>query len=442
MGRKVAVLGLDGTPFTFAQNMMAPDSPMPNFARLLQSGCLRRMRSTHPDISGVAWSSFMTGKNPAKHGIFGFIDRKPGTYQTFIPNSTHMQGETIYEIAGKRGLRVCSLGVPNSFPPRPINGAMVGCFLSPSVERATYPPELAQELKGMGYKVDTDPWAARESTERFLEDFRATLKTRGAAILKMLRKEPWDLFVAHIIETDRLHHFLWGNYEHGDEKLAPAFVDCYRQVDEFIGRFVEAVPRSYELIVLSDHGSCAIKQEVYLAHWLMINGYLKFTKEKPESMDDIDASSKAYVLDPGRIFINLQGREPRGSVAPGEPYDRLRSELAEAIQALRDPDDDSPIVKQVHFREDIYNGSQFSRAPDLLVETYDGYDVKGSISQTKLLGRGPLTGMHTFDDAMFFLRGDRQLRANPGIVDVPATILSLLDIPVPSDMDGQPCLVQ
>jgi predicted AlkP superfamily phosphohydrolase/phosphomutase len=437
--RRVVAIGLDGTPYTFARRMTT-DGAMPNLARLLRDGSLVRMSSSHPDVSAVAWSSFMTGTNPGKHGIYGFSDRRPSSYQTYIATAQNLQGETLWEVLSRLGRRVCVIGVPMTYPPRPVNGVLVGCFLSPSVEKAAYPPALGQELKEMGYRVDIDPWAARESRERFLDDYRETLSRRVEAIFRLLQREDWDLFMAHIIETDRLHHFLWQAYEDQDSQHYPAFLDCYRQVDDFLGRVAAEIDNDRELIILSDHGSCAIRQEVYLNQWLGERGYLKFRKEPPESLEDIDTESVAYSLDPGRVYINLRGREPAGCVAPGAEYERLREELARSLSDLRDPDTGELMVARVYLREEIYCGPAFPRAPDLLVQTRDGYDAKGSLHHPTLTGRSPLTGMHTFDDAMLYIRGARQLRDSPSIVDVMPTILRLMDIPVPDELDGQPCL--
>ena len=419
---------------------MMTDGTMPNFARLLREGSLARMRSSHPDVSGVAWSSFMTGTNPGKHGIFGFIDRRPYSYQTYIPTAQNLQCETLWDMLSRHGRLVCAIGVPMSYPPKPVNGVLVGCFLSPSVEKAAYPPTLGQELKEMGYRVDTDPWAARESLERFLEDYRDTLARRVEAIFRLLHREEWDFFMAHIIETDRLHHFLWGQYAEQDPQYCSAFLDCYRQIDDFLGQVASEADGDHELIILSDHGSCAIRQEVYLNHWLAERGYLRFRRQPPESLEDIDADSVAYGLDPGRVYINLRGREPEGRVAPGVEYERLREELAQGLSDLRDPDTGEPMVARVHRREDIYFGPASPGAPDLLVQTRDGYDVKGSLHHPTLTGRSPLTGMHTFDDAMLYLRGARQLRDGSSIVDVMPTILRLMDVPAPDGLDGRSCL--
>lgn len=152
---------------------------MPNLSRVLRDGSLVRMSSSHPDVSSVAWASFMTGTNPGKHGIFGFIDRKPHSYETYIPTGHNLRGETLWELLSDYGRRVCVIGVPVSYPPRPVKGVLVGCFLSPSVEKAAYPAALGRELQARGYWVDTDPWAARDSCDRFLEDYRETLARRA-----------------------------------------------------------------------------------------------------------------------------------------------------------------------------------------------------------------------------------------------------------------------
>jgi predicted AlkP superfamily phosphohydrolase/phosphomutase len=279
--------------------------------------------------------------------------------------------------------------------------------------------------------------AARESRENFLQDFRTTLAARTDAALRLLDREAWDLFALHVIETDRLHHFLWGDYASRDDVYLPAFLECYRQVDGVLGEIVSRLSDDDELIILSDHGSCAIVEELYLNRWLMDAGYLSLAKEPAAGLSDMAPASRAYCLDPGRVYINLRGREPHGSVAPGEEYERLRSELAEGISQLTDPGSGAPMVAKVHRREEIYSGPLFERAPDLVVQTKEGYDVKGSWNSPTLVGRTPLTGMHTYDDAMLYVKGNRTLRRDGSIADVMPTILELMRVPCPEGLDGR-----
>jgi predicted AlkP superfamily phosphohydrolase/phosphomutase len=116
--KRVLVLGFDGTPYSFMKRMKE-ENRLPNLAKLLDEGTFMRMDSIHPYVSCVAWSSVMTGKNPGKHGIFGFVDCKPGTYDIFIPNSRNLRSKMLWEVLSNHGKRVVSIGVPVTYPPLP-----------------------------------------------------------------------------------------------------------------------------------------------------------------------------------------------------------------------------------------------------------------------------------------------------------------------------------
>ena len=117
-GRKRAIMiGLDGTPCSLVRRF-AEDGTMPNLAKLLPKGTLLEMTTTIPEISSVAWSSFMTGTNPAKHGVYGFLDLKPQSYKVYFPNATHVKGETLWDILGRKGKRSVVLNVPSTYPAR------------------------------------------------------------------------------------------------------------------------------------------------------------------------------------------------------------------------------------------------------------------------------------------------------------------------------------
>ena len=139
--KRVCFIGLDGTPYSLLQRMIR-EGITPNLAALTRPGSLRPMHSIYPWVSSVAWSSFMTGQNPAKHGIFGFVDRDPATLKTYIPTARNMLSPTLWEILSRAGKRVVVVNVPVTFPPKPVNGVLVGCFLSPSLDKTVYPESL------------------------------------------------------------------------------------------------------------------------------------------------------------------------------------------------------------------------------------------------------------------------------------------------------------
>jgi len=434
-GRKVVVIGPDGTPLSLISSLIA-EGELPNFARIFEEGSVRPMTSAMPAVSSVAWSCFMTGKNPGKHGIYGFLDRKPNSYDTYIPNSNVMRSETLWEILSRHGKRVVEMNVPVPYPPRRDNGILVAGFLSPRLEKATYPASVGEQLKSMGYRLDVDPWQARENKDKFLEDLYYTLDKRQEAMFHFMETEEWDFFMLQIMETDRLHHFLWEHWEKGDEKYAPAFLKLYHKIDGLLGRLYERLTEDTTLVVLSDHGFCTMKKEVFINRWLQDNGWLNFTKDPPDSLRDIHPDSKAYSMDPGRIFVNLRGREPQGSVDAGREYEALRKELTDALSELREPESGEPMIERVYKREEIYSGECYPQAPDLVAMPCRGYDLKGSIKKAVLTEKGVINGAHTYNDAMIYIQGQDIKKQEVAIVDVMPTIVRLMDVPIPRDVDG------
>lgn len=434
--RPVYVISIDGVPHSFLKENIARGR-FPNFARFLKEGELRRMNSVLPTISSVAWSSYMTGKNPAKHNIFGFVDQKPGTHDIFVPTAANMTSDTIWEIMSRAGKKVFVMNVPVTYPPRPVNGIMIGCFLCTQIEKIAYPRGVADELKQMGYKIDADAWIAHRNLDQFLEEVNEALERRAEAMFHYMKQEKWDFFQTHIMETDRMNHFFWEHMEHDDPKYAQAFFNFYQRVDEILGEAEGKIPDNAEFIVLSDHGFCTIKKEVYLNLYLAEAGFLKFKTPTPKSLADMHPDSTAYSLIPGRVFVNLKDRDPDGSV-PVERYEAVREQLTEALLGFRDPETGEPIIREVVRREEIYSGENSERAADLIAIPHDGYDLKGNVDKTVHGGKGALVGMHTYEDSLLYIRnrdivrGDNEL----WVGDLAPTILQLIGLPVPEDMDG------
>jgi predicted AlkP superfamily phosphohydrolase/phosphomutase len=438
--RRAVFIGLDGTPFTFMQRLIA-EGRAPHAARLVQQGSLLRMDSVWPWVSSVAWSTMMTGVNPAKHNIFGFIDRDPKTYKQFIPTSSNMRAKTLWEMLSDAGKRVIVVNVPVTYPPRPVNGILVGCFLSPSLEKAVYPPSYLPTLQSLGYVVDADPWKARESKEMALLEVNAALDARIRTLFHLVEHEEWDYLHVHVMETDRLHHFLWQQMEEGHPSYAPAFYAFYQRIDDMLGQLAAKLDDDTTLLWMSDHGFCTIKQEVHVNRWLMEQGWLKLRNTPPDrnkGLDEIDPSSVAYSLDPGRVVIRLRGREKEGCVAPGAEYEALRSEIAAASLRLRDPDSSEPIFQAAFRREDLYHGPYLEQAADLILAPYDGYDPKGALYKEALTFKGDeLVGMHTFDDAMLYVGARSVPPSRFSVLNVLPTILELLGVPLPPELDGR-----
>jgi predicted AlkP superfamily phosphohydrolase/phosphomutase len=439
LGGRVAVIGLDGVGLPLVQDLVAR-GVMPALGRLLAGGTAAPMRSSIPTISSVSWAGFMTGCNPGKHGIYGFTELKPGTLTTFFPNFGNVRAETLWDVAGRAGKRAIVMNVPGTYPARPLAGMLVSGFVAISLERAVYPAELLPRLTAAGYKIDVDYVKANERPEAFFADLEATLAARRRVYLDLLRNDPWDLFIGVITECDRLHHYFWDQYADARAPHHGRFLDFYRRLDDVLAALLDALPAGVPVFVVADHGHTLIHREFYVNAWLRTQGWQALATDKPRSPADLEPSSKLFVLDPGRVYVHRRGRFPLGTVEPAEAVELL-ARATEGLLALRDESAGAPSggrpVPRVFERDELYRGPCLDAAPDLVVHFNPGYDPKGAFGRTEVFGRSALTGMHTYDDSLFFVNRPAVPTDGLDIVDLAPTILTLMGLDPPPDMDGR-----
>jgi predicted AlkP superfamily phosphohydrolase/phosphomutase len=402
---KVCIVGLDGVPHRLLESYLA-DGTMPRTADLFRMGHLRPMKASLPEISSVSWSSFMTGTNPGTHGIFGFLHLKPGGYDITFPSFRDLKAPTIWDRLGERKKTSVVLNQPSTYPARPIPGVLVSGFVAIEMEKAVYPASVLRKLEEMGYRIDIDTSRAKTDKDFLFRDLADTLEKRKLACRFLMENTDWDLFEVVVTGTDRLHHFAWDALADPGHPYHKATRNFYRQVDELIAEVYEKYrkaardERAGGVFALSDHGFAGIDKEFYLNSWLRDEGYLSYRKLEPEELSDLSGNSRAFALDPGRIFLNLKGKFTAGSVNPQEAGGLL-DEIRRKLLALEY--EGRPVVREVFRRDDIYKGPCTGMGPDLVVLTHKGFDVKSSVKQKQVFGRTQgLTGMHTWDDAFFW----------------------------------------
>lgn len=428
---KVVVIGIDGVPCTLLREFINKGI-MPNLEKLTQNGTLTDMTASIPEVSSTSWSTFMTGVNPGRHGIYGFTELQRGAYKWKFPNSQDIKSKTLWEIAGENKKRSIVLNVPSTYPAKALNGVLTAGFVAIDLKKATYPESAYHYLKGIEYQMDVDTQKARESLEALTGEIKRTFDIRKRAFSHFYDKEEWELFIGVITETDRLHHYLWNALEDENHPQHEFFINFYKDLDGFIGDIYNKTGNDIPFIILSDHGFTTIKKEIYLNAWLKAQGYLKFNKDNPESLEDMNIESKVFVLDPSRFYIHLKDKYPNGSVTTGE-YDSLREKLKTDLLSLKV--DGENVIKQVIFKEEIYRGELYDHAPDLVALSCEGYDLKGSINKDQTDGKSFFTGGHTRENAVFYI--NRGINRNDiNIIDVAPTIMSLLNISY-SDFDGK-----
>jgi len=434
---RLLVVGLDGATW----DLIAPwtrAGRLPFLARLMAEGTATYLNSTVLPISPPAWASFMTGKNPGKHGIFDFTGRDWSSYRMRIMRRP--TEPSFWEILGESGYRVGIVGVPQTYPPRPVNGVLVTGLGTPSDKTFTYPPELSGPLHAQGYRPTPDVHYRPGDEGGVLDSLLAEAEATTRVATDLMSREPWDLFVVVLRITDEAGHFFWRHMDEThpahtreDEVYQSAVLTCYQKADEALRRIVEAAGGDVTLLVMSDHGSGPLYKDVFLNEWLRQEGLLVL-KEKPtpsslvvrlllqsgltrttvghtlsrlglgglkawlrdllgdrinvipndprlplhEAVDwsRTQAYSTGYI---GQIYVNLKGRDPQGIVDPGEVYERVRDRITERLLQLQDPETGERVVDKVVKKEEVYTGPYLEQAPDLFVYMKGlGYITRGS----------------------------------------------------------------
>jgi predicted AlkP superfamily phosphohydrolase/phosphomutase len=454
---RVLVIGLDCAPPELVFDQFR--NQLPNLSRLMAEGIYGKLESTIPAITVPAWTGLFASKNPGELGFFGFRNRKPGTYHDmWIATSSAVRVDRVWDIASRAGKQCVVLGVPQTYPPRPLNGLMVTCFLTPSIEsQYTYPPELKQEIAAVvgEYILDAEGFRTEDKGALLRQIYDMTAK-RFALARHFLQTKPWDLFIMVEMGPDRLHHGFWKYGDPQHRKYEPgnpyenATRDYYIELDREIGELLALVDDDVSVIVCSDHGAKRMDGSFNVNDWLLQTGYLTLSQPVTEPTEvkkaPIDWSrTKAWGLGGyyARVFLNVQGREPEGIIAPAE-YERVRDQLVADLQAI--PDDTGRVMATRAIKpQDVYTGPYIPEAPDLIVYFDDLYWRAGG-----MIGNASLYSFDTEigpDDAVHSQYGLFILRTPGGpsgervsglrIYDGAPTILSLLGLPVPADMEGR-----
>jgi predicted AlkP superfamily phosphohydrolase/phosphomutase len=455
---KVVVLGLDCAPPDWVFDKWIDD--LPNVKRLRDSGLWGPIRSCDPPITVPAWAVFSTSKDPGRLGIFGFRNRKGYSYTEQRTVSSALVNEpAVWDYASKAGKNCIIIGVPPNYPPKPVNGLSIGCFLTPDTDSDyTYPKELKHEIKAVvgDYKVDVEEFRT-DDKDPLLADIYDMTEKRWTLAKHLMKTKPWDFFFLMEIGTDRIHHAFWKymdpqhrKYVAGN-KYERAIFDYYVYLDRHIGEALALLSDDTAIVVVSDHGCKRMDGCINVNDWLIQNGYFTL-KEKPNGLvrprhANVDwARTIAWGAGGyyARVWLNVKGREEQGVVDPGD-YNRVCDELAEGFKSI--PDDlGQPLDTKVLKTRERYPDGNLVGAPDLIV--YFG-DLRWRCTED--IGH---EGIHSFeaevgpDDAvhdyygMFILSHPRLKRTGRierpiSLLDGAPTLLNLMGLDVPKDMQGK-----
>lgn len=379
-GRKVMVIGLDCAPPEHIFDEYADE--IPNLTKLRDNGMFGPLESITPPITVPAWMCMMTSKDPGTLGIYGFRNRKDHTYDGLsFATSWAIKEKTVWDILSEAGKDCIVMSVPPSYPPKPLRGIQIGCFLTPNDDAEyTYPKELKEELKsnGINYVFDIRNFRT-DDTQYIIDEAYKMTEERFKAADYLLANKPWDFFMMVEMGPDRLNHGIWSYIDPNHPRFEPdnphkdALRDYYRYLDgkvgELLGKYADD---NTTVLVVSDHGAKPMYGGLCFNEWLVNEGYLAFEEGMPTEVTGfnkltIDWSKTKAWGDGGyygRLFLNVEGREPNG-IIPADQYEAVRDELIAKIEAMVDHEG-KPMGNKAHKPETLYTTTN-GVAPDLIV---------------------------------------------------------------------------
>jgi predicted AlkP superfamily phosphohydrolase/phosphomutase len=457
--RKVFVIGLDCATPQLVFERWRPD--LQNLGRLMDHGLWGELESTIPAITVPAWSSMLSSKDPGTLGCYGFRNRPDYSYDKMtVATGDAVKEKRVWDYIGEAGLESVVIGVPQTFPVRPIKGNVVSGFLTPNTRKDfAYPFSLKREVLSLVPEFSFDVKDFRtEDKEAILKQIYDMTNGHFKVTDYLMRQKPWDFFMVMEIGIDRMHHAFWHfhdpehpNYVKGNP-FENAIRDYYIFTDKKIREWLSRIDENTAVLVVSDHGAKRMDGGICINEWLWRNGYLVFKKDpvpgqikKFEEMEVDWSKTRAWGSGgyAGRLFMNVKGREPEG-VIPRSEYESVRNKLAQEITAITDPSG-KPIHTKVYKPEEIYKESK-NFPPDLIVYFGDLH--------WRSVGTLGYDGWHTFendtgldscnhaDKGIFILYdpgspwNNREIK-DAHVMDIAPTILSLMGLKVPSDMQGK-----
>lgn len=396
---KAAIIGLDGVPYDLLLKLANNDT-MPHTRDLLKKGKIKKVKSSLPPNSAVSWSSIMTARNPGEHAIFGFTDFIPDTYTISYHHNMRLKAQPFWQRNNDK--RTLVINLPATYPPHALNGVHVSGFVSPKLDKAVYPASLLGDLTDSGYMIDVNAPTSEHYMARFLGNLSAALDRRTRFGVTQLQGK-WDICFFVVTGTDRIGHYLWDAYMNEENQYHEPFIDYFRRVDESIHKLTDEMPEDTAIMMLSDHGMSAAGTAYNLNTLFKEEGYLKIEDDPDLNYNAIKKGTKAFLNETNKIYLNTEGRFPRGSVNLAERIE-LIDEIMDLLKSLRHSG--SQVVKAVYSREELYEGPYLCDAPDLIVLPGHDFSFKTYLFSDDLVSVDGLQGKHTEDDAFLYMNGE------------------------------------
>ena len=477
----VLIIGIDGGTWKIL-NPLIKDGKMPNLEAFIREGASGSLKSTVPPVTAPAWTTFQTGVNPGKHGIYDFQNFNPKTHKSEIVNSSQLALPTVWDLINSAGGRVSTVNVPMTYPPsKRENRVTVGGMLSPKGGDYIYPRTLAGKLKkDLGYRINGGPLERRTSMdlEDFIQEELEVERSRCQSAKHIMDNFASDVFMLHLPSTDGIQHcyypFLDPNSEEFSQNRYETISNLYRGIDEEIGELL-ALNEDKTTFLISDHGFRQVKKYINLNAWLRREEYLKVSGPNLVGRA-VELARRLDVLGIGKKLIGLflddflslrnfasdvntssidwnstDAYMANGTVFGSVCYrngvpEAVIEELKEKIADLTDPETGESVISSLLPREETFTGDRTDQLPNLFVQPDENYTFgvpmvmeRGVFRKAKF----PEDYLGTHDmDGILAVKGpcvkkDYQMDQASSLQDIAPTILALMGIEVPGYMDGK-----
>jgi predicted AlkP superfamily phosphohydrolase/phosphomutase len=482
--RKLIIIGLDGGTWDAFDPLMQAGK-LPNFQAIVERGVAGNLISTIPPITAVAWSSLQTGVNPGKHGLFDSVEYNKNDFSIRLNDSLSIKIQTIWEYLSNEGATIGLVNVPITYPPKKLNGCVIGGFLSPNVDSEfTYPADLYQKMvKDISdYKIFIPVNTFETKGLRgFVDELIYATQKRAEAALWINKKYNPDLLMVHFQDLDALQHKLWGLVE--QLHTTPIKEDVsyvlryYTEMDRILGMLTNLMDENTTTLILSDHGFCKVDRIFFINRWLSQKKLLKTRRSnmvlKLYNLTQKTPWGKSILNASRRIFVHIKGDNFRASfksiITPDMLYDRHKTKafavkassyagifitttnhyeafkikeiIREGLSKIIDPGRNKKIIKHIYDKEDTYSGERISSFPDLIIEPEKGYVLETKITANALF-RDPFSknlGNHAREGILVALGKDirsGKLENNYSIIDMAASIIHLMGKRVPEHLES------
>jgi len=422
---RLLLIGLDGATWDVL-NPLLEENKLPNLKRIKENGISGVLESNFPPITGSAWMTIATGKEPGETGIFDFlniVDRKSWQIKA-VSSFDYRNNGSIWDFLSAKGKKVGVVNYPMLYPPYEVNGVLISGLGADEKGDIFYPKNLKQKLKSkLGpHKIYTSFGRPRyKNPENFISDLSKLIEYNHR-LADFLLNDTYDFFFFVISATDFLQHYAWNWWTNKNSKYHEVFIRLWQKIDDVVGSMLKKWGNN-NVMVVSDHGMGELKDRFLINRWLQEEGYLflkgkkggyhnylrgvkyylregfnlfaeifptlgdalfwKILRKKVKKFyfpsQNIDfEKSKAFALKHsglGNIYINIEDEN-------GREYLRLRDEIKNRLKAFLKS---VGLKSEIYSKDELYKGDKINKLPDLIFMIEDNMtEVISAVEHNKM----------------------------------------------------------